>query len=609
MINIQNKVDCCGCNACGDACAQDAITFKTDNEGFWYPEVDKDKCTDCHLCEKVCPILQIDKGFNTSNYEKPKCYASVHKNLEVRFDSTSGGLFTAFAEQILKEGGLVGGAAYTEDLYVEQILISNKADLGKLRGSKYLQSNFVGFYIAVKKALDSNQKVLLCGSPCQMAAIRTFLRKEYDNLYILDYICRGIPSGFVFHKYLDYWEKREGSKVIYFKFKIKDLGWRKRTMKLGFANGKFEYDDCEHSLYDLGYHRTHAFCRPSCYNCRFIGLPRYADVTIADYWGVEKLHKTPELDKDMGTSLVICNNSKGEELFKKIQNRLVTEESSFDFCVKGNPALFSSHPKPIIDRSEFYTRLRDNSFDEVIMPLIEKAKNKESLKSRLKSFLKHFYYASRRLITVLRNGIGSTYKYFKYNSFKSIISISDSHIMPLSNVIINKHKTAKIEVTEGTLTIGYKRIAGSKLETRLLLEKDAKLKVNGNYLMFYGGDVEVFEGATLELGNNSGFNINCTIICSDKIKIGNNVAMGRNVTIRDNNGNHYISRQGYKNSRPVIIEDHAWLCEGCTIMPGVRVGTGAIVGAGSIVYANVPPFTMVSGNPAKIVDKDLCWKK
>ena len=141
-----------------------------------------------------------------------------------------------------------------------------------------------------------------------------------------------------------------------------------------------------------------------------------------------------------------------------------------------------------------------------------------------------------------------------------------------------------------------------------MLEDTARLIVDGDFTMYYGADVEVFKGGTLELGEGSGFNLNCSIVCADSIKIGKHVAIGRNVTIRDNNGGHVISMQGYKNSRPVVIEDHAWLCEGCTIMPGVTIGSGAIVGAGSIVFCNVPPNTMVSGSPAKIVETNVFWK-
>lgn len=607
MIDIKRKEDCCGCNACGDACAHEAITFKTDNEGFWYPEVDKEKCVDCGLCEKVCPVIHSEE-LKKNEYTKAKCFASVHKNLEVRFDSTSGGLFSAFAERILKDGGVVGGAIYNDDFTVSQVLIEKKNELPPLRGSKYLQSDFTGFYKKVKQYLKDGRKVLICGSPCQMAAIRSYLNfKDTDNLFIVDYICRGIPSSKIFHKYLSYWEEKEGSKVTYFKFKIKDLGWRTRTMKIGFKNGHYRYDPCDESLYDLGYHHTHAFCRPSCYECKFIGFPRIADVTIADFWGAEKF-VGKELDNDMGTSLVMCNNSKGLELFKIIGNHLVSKEVPFEDCIGGNPALVTPHPQPVIDRKEFYERLDKEDFESFVKEIIAKDIHlHDTWKQRLKSCIKPYYVAAKYFKEVFSNGPRALAQYVKYNKVSCLLGRQKGLFLPLKNVVLDIHSKANLHL-EGVLRIGLKRIKGSNLETRLLIEEGGTLNVKGNFVMFYGADVEVFKGATLEFGDGSGFNLNCNIVCDNSIKIGKNVAIGRNVTIRDNNGGHYISRQGYKNSRPVEIGDHAWLCESCTIMPGVKIGTGAIVAAGSTVYNSVPPFTMVSGNPAKVIDENVLWK-
>ena len=196
MIDISDKAMCCGCNACGDVCAHDAITFKTDIEGFWYPEVDKSKCNNCGLCEKVCPIINIDK-LKKNDFEVPKCYAAIHKNLEVRFDSTSGGLFSALAEKMYRDRGYVGGAIYDENFNVKQFISNDKKDLLALRSSKYTQSSCVGFFKQVKEILKSGEKVLVCGCPCQMAALRTFLRKPYENLIIADFVCRGINSPMI----------------------------------------------------------------------------------------------------------------------------------------------------------------------------------------------------------------------------------------------------------------------------------------------------------------------------------------------------------------------------------------------------------------------------
>jgi coenzyme F420-reducing hydrogenase beta subunit len=200
MINIQNKVDCCGCNACGDVCAHHAITFKTDIEGFWYPEVDTGKCTDCGLCEKVCPIINI-KDLKKNDLPQSICYAAEHKNLEVVFDSTSGGLFSALADIMYKGGGYVGGAVFNDDFSVRQYISNDKADLPRLRSSKYLQSRLDGFYVQVRDLLKKGEKVLVCGSPCQMAALRAFLRKDYENLIITRTLSKafalaGIRCGF-----------------------------------------------------------------------------------------------------------------------------------------------------------------------------------------------------------------------------------------------------------------------------------------------------------------------------------------------------------------------------------------------------------------------------
>ena len=158
MIQIIDKVQCCGCNACGDICPKDAITFKTDMEGFWYPEVNKDKCIDCGLCEKVCPIINV-KDLKKNDLPESICYAAEHKNLEVVFDSTSGGLFSALADIMYRNKGYVGGAIFNEDFSVRQYISNDKADLQKLRSSKYLQSNFEGFFKQIRDLVRAGENV------------------------------------------------------------------------------------------------------------------------------------------------------------------------------------------------------------------------------------------------------------------------------------------------------------------------------------------------------------------------------------------------------------------------------------------------------------------
>ena len=598
MINITNKKDCCGCNACGDSCDHNAILFKTDIEGFWYPEVDRAKCDDCGLCEKVCPIINVN-GFKNNDLEQSICYAAEHKNIEVVFDSSSGGAFSALADIMYKEKGYVGGAIFNDDFSVRHYISADKKDLPKLRSSKYAQSDLSGFYKEVKSLLENGGKVLVCGVPCQMAALRAFLDKDYDNLIIANLVCRGISSPKILRKYLDTFEERYGSPVVYSKSQSKEFGWRDLTHKATLANGKSYYEAKDESYFTKGYLRTNTYFRPSCYDCQFKGFPHIADITLGNCWQIEKMNKT--MDKNLGTSLVMINSQKGLDYFEKVKSRLNFIQIPFDSILNGNPALTQSLNPPSIDRKSFFEDLDKMTFSEISLKYLGINK-KQVTKERIKDIL-------RTLLVIVRHTrlrITTIYQLFKYNKFKNILK--RHFLLPTPHCVIEISKSANIKLN-GVLTLGIKRIKYSKLEARLLVEEGATLEVEDDLNIGYGADIEVFKGATLKFGGKSGTNINCTIICADRIEIGEDVYMGRNVTIRDNNGGHYINRQGYKNTRPVVIGDKVWLCDGCTIMSGVKIGAGAIIGAYSFVVNNVPPNTMVLGNPARVVDEDILWKR
>lgn len=182
-----------------------------------------------------------------------------------------------------------------------------------------------------------------------------------------------------------------------------------------------------------------------------------------------------------------------------------------------------------------------------------------------------------------------------------------NYLLAYKHAVLRVHKTAKISVN-GIFTLGIPRVKGSKLESRLLVEENAVIDVQNRFEVFYGADIEVFKNAKLVIKGNGGANINFTCICGEYIELGKDVMIGRDVTIRDNNGGHYINRTGYKNTKPVIIGNKVWLCEGCTIMPGVKIGDGAIIGAHAFVTQNVPAHSLVIGNPAQVVDTDVLWK-
>lgn len=324
MIDIKRNEDCCGCNACGDICPKKAITFLVDKEGFWYPKVDKEKCIDCGLCNKVCPIETECKSRNSNKLE-PKCYAAEHKSIEVIFNSTTAGMFSALAEGVYSQKGYVGGAIHNKDFSVSHFISNDRNDLQRLRRSKDLQSNAEGLYKKIKKLLDADEKVLVCGVPCQIAALLNYVGKDYDNLITVDLICAGVNSPKVWRKYLDYIEEKNCSKIVWTENKSKEYGWDKLTQKFVFENGQEYFDTDKTSLFIHGYIVSHLYCRPSCYECNFKGFPRMADITIGDFWGITK-HSNKH-NSNMGTNLVMINSEKGQEYFDKIKKRVNLEET------------------------------------------------------------------------------------------------------------------------------------------------------------------------------------------------------------------------------------------------------------------------------------------
>ena len=602
MIEINNKKNCNGCCACVDICPLNAIKLETDEEGFWYPRVDKEKCIKCEKCIQVCPELNYEKINNKDNIN-PFCFVANNQDIEVRKDSTSGGIFSAFADYIYQNKGFVGGAAYEEDFSVKHILSDNSADLKRIRSSKYLQSNLEGFYKSVFEKLHEDKDVLVCGCPCQMAALRLFLGKDYKNLIICDFICRGINSPKVFRKHLDSLEDKFNSKIIYVKAKNKEYGWKSLTFKTIFSNSEKYFADGKKDNFTRGYLKTGYYCRPSCYECNFKNSPRLADITIGDFWGVEKV--APSLDDNLGTSLVMCNTQKGCEFFEGICNNLHYHKVTLDQISSGNLHLYESVITNFEKRRIFFDDIDKMTFPKLADKYFPSSQKRGLLYKSIQ-ILKKF----SRIINIMGFSPKVFYQFIWLNFLRKNTSsnfLKGNLLVPTPFSVFDIHKSAKIEVN-GFVIFGFSKIKGSHLETRIRLEKKSILRFGGNFNIWAGADIQVFSNGILQFeGEGGGCNINCQIICADNILIGKRTLIGRNVTIRDYDA-HYIMQDNYKVKAPIRIGNHCWIGENALISKGVTIGDGAIVASRSWVIKKVKPKSLVGGTPAIVLKKNIQWK-
>ena len=327
MIEIEDKAKCCGCCACQNACPVHCIEMIEDVEGFYYPQIDREKCISCGKCERVCPVLkkhQItrkDSGLQKENNITSECavtdtsYIAVNKDEQIRMDSSSGGIFNLLGEYILESHGVVFGAAFESDSTVRHIMVERKEDLWKLRGSKYVQSQMGDTYTLVKQQLEKKTRVLFSGTPCQVAGLKEFLEKDYENLFTVDVLCHGVPSGKVFGKYLEERKKEYGADLTAVNFRYKSTGWKKFSVRLEFDGGKEYVKRAGHEPY-MQIFLSNIALRPSCYDCQFKGTDRASDLTIGDAWGVDDYR--PDMDDDKGTSIIWLHSEKGVRMFEQM---------------------------------------------------------------------------------------------------------------------------------------------------------------------------------------------------------------------------------------------------------------------------------------------------
>ena len=361
-MNLCDKESCTGCASCVNACPTGAIAFVSDDEGFLRPLISSNKCSKCGKCVKSCPQITPPE----IPVARKGVFACWHKDGSTRSESSSGGAFTALAEEVLRRGGRVYGAAFNGFPKVAHVGIDKGSELKRLRGSKYLQSEIGKTFIDVKADILSGKKVLFSGTPCQVAGLYACLGERYgNNLITVDLVCHGVPSPKVFADYVKWVENNYGASVQDYKFRYKKFGWYLYSTKIALSNGKSILEHFFKNPFSQGFLREY-FLRPSCHHCLYAGLQRPADITLSDFWGYRGKRKDGlDKDDDKGVSMVMLNTAAGAQLFDSVKENLVVWERSVDDAIRGNHALrgpFQASPL----RVQFWFDYRHLSFGEVV---------------------------------------------------------------------------------------------------------------------------------------------------------------------------------------------------------------------------------------------------
>ena len=395
MPKLAEKNQCTGCTACVSICPRNCIQMKKDNAGFEFPVImERSACIACGACERVCPVLmkkKDDENLSTS------AYAAFSNNNALRLESSSGGIFSELAATILQRGGVIYGASYDDEGVVRHIEIKEQTELGKLRGAKYSQSILGDSFLSIKKQLDSGRIVLFSGTPCQVAGLKAFLKRDYENLVCIDFVCHGVPSPMVWEKYVKYRSLTDNSDSFpqHINLRNKESGWSHYAYSVQFAYAdKKRYlckngDDPFMQLFVKDY-----ILRESCSSCHFKGYHRVSDITLADYWGVSKY--SPKMNHLQGVSLLLVHSIKGMKVLNSIPpSEIIINEETLETCVTMNPSIIKSSVKPQ-HRDEFMSSLDSMLFTESYKKYVSHNKI-EDLKLYIKGYVKICAYYLNRI--------------------------------------------------------------------------------------------------------------------------------------------------------------------------------------------------------------------
>lgn len=580
-----DKEKCTGCGLCVLTCPNNAIKLQY-KCGFKYPFVDNEVCINCQDCVVMCPELKTF-SFNKSLKE----FVAYHKILERRMDGSSGGVYGALLETLVKSGYYFTGTIYTDSLEVKHILTNKPEEIRYLSGAKLTQSICYEIFPFIKDLLFQDEKVAFCGTPCQCAALKLYLGTDYDNLLLIDTICEGVLTQTLLNKLVNELEEQQKGKVTNIRFFNKE--YRIPTAKrITFDNGITIFTK-EKDKFDL-LTESGLFYRTSCYSCQYLDASkRLGDISLGNY--------KPQRSEDdcLGHTCIFINTEKGLKTCDNLNRRIDVPEFAFNLSnVKSDQQISKGKMSPEKRRTNAQLLLETKSLAESVDMLSNEGRA-TILLNKLKPFVRVLIHVKR--ITQLKPR--PLYQFIKYNFFIKGVKTNynnDGFIYPAPYCVFSIDKTSKI-ILNGPLEIGVKRVLHSKLETRLWMKPNATLFVKEKCMFGYGSNVEIYKDALLECGNLFS-NAELTIICYVHITLGNTVNIAKGCIVRDTNG-HLVATKGFKMHKPVIIGNHTWICSDSTVMPGVTIGDGVIVGAMSYVSKNVKPFTMVQGNPAQEIQE------
>lgn len=361
MPNLAKKDNCTGCTACASSCPNHCIEIIKDENGFGYPElVHATKCVACGLCEQVCPVLRD----NTRNMKNPVAYAAMTQDDDLRMESSSGGVFSELAKMIFMQQGVVYGAAYEDEFQVKHICVEKWEDLWKLRGAKYAESKLGNTFNEVLIRLKLGQKVLFSGTPCQVSGLKSFLRKDYENLFCVDFVCHGVPSPMAWKEYVKYRAQKDanGEMPVAINLRSKSTGWSRYQ----YSNTFIYSDGVDYSCKSSESLFMNLFVgdyinRISCENCKFKGYNRVSDITLGDFWGIWDIDL--EMDDDKGTSIILLHSEKAKQFWNEIKVNLKWKEVTLEQASWQNPSMLAPS-KAKENREEVLSQIRQGKIGE-----------------------------------------------------------------------------------------------------------------------------------------------------------------------------------------------------------------------------------------------------